>query len=61
MAIFFWSEEEVNQRLDALMIKAIHDVWETAEDKVCSLRTAAYILACDRILKARQDRGIFPG
>ncbi|OTG66680.1 Glu/Leu/Phe/Val family dehydrogenase [Acinetobacter silvestris] len=61
MANFFWSEEEVNQRLDALMIKAIHDVWQTAEDKVCSLRTAAYILACDRILKARQDRGIFPG
>ncbi len=61
MANFFWSEEEVNQRLDSLMIKAIHDVWQTSEEKVCSLRTAAYILACERILKARQDRGIFPG
>ncbi|OTG81726.1 Glu/Leu/Phe/Val family dehydrogenase [Acinetobacter sp. ANC 4648] len=61
MASFFWSEEEINQRLDALMIKAIHDVWQTAEEKVCSLRTAAYILACERILRARKERGIFPG
>lgn len=43
------------------MIQAIADVWNTAELKGCSLRTAAYILACERILKARKERGIFPG
>jgi len=43
------------------MIKAVEDVWHTADDKDCSLRTAAYILACERILKARKERGIFPG
>ena len=32
-----------------------------AQEKQCSLRTAAYILACERILKARKERGIFPG
>jgi len=61
MASYFWSEEEINERLDKLMIQAIADVWNTAENKACSLRTAAYILACERILKARKERGIFPG
>ena len=61
MASYFWTEEEINERLDKLMIQAINDVWNTAKDKECSLRTAAYILACERILKARKERGIFPG
>lgn len=61
MASYFWSEDEINQRLDKLMIQAIEDVWAMAESKQCSLRTAAYILACERILKARKERGIFPG
>ena len=61
MASYFWSEDEINERLDKLMIQAIADVWNMAELKGCSLRTAAYILACERILKARKERGIFPG
>ena len=61
MASYFWSEDEINERLDKLMIQAMSDVWNTAAQKQCSLRTAAYILACERILKARKERGIFPG
>lgn len=61
MASYFWSEDEINERLDKLMIQAMGDVWNTAAQKECSLRTAAYILACERILKARKERGIFPG
>ena len=61
MASLFWSEEEINQRLDKLMIQAVNDVWKAANEKVCSLRTAAYILACERILRARKERGIYPG
>ncbi|KAA8735324.1 Glu/Leu/Phe/Val dehydrogenase [Acinetobacter qingfengensis] len=61
MASYFWSESEINERLDKLMIQAIDDVWQTSETNQCSLRTAAYILACERILKARKERGIFPG
>ncbi|ALH96268.1 Glu/Leu/Phe/Val family dehydrogenase [Acinetobacter equi] len=60
-ASYFWSEEEINERLDKLMIKAVADVWDCATKKECSLRTAAYILACERILEARKERGIFPG
>ena len=60
MASYFWSEEEINERLDKLMVQAMDDVWNTANKNACTLRTA-YILACERILKARKERGIFPG
>jgi glutamate dehydrogenase (NAD(P)+) len=61
MASFFWSEEEINERLDKIMISAVADVWNCAKDKGCTMRTAAYILACERILRARKERGIYPG
>lgn len=61
MASFFWSEEEINARMDKIMTDAIVHVWEKAAEKSCSLRTAAYIVACERILLARKDRGIYPG
>ncbi|MDH2595921.1 MULTISPECIES: Glu/Leu/Phe/Val family dehydrogenase [Acinetobacter calcoaceticus/baumannii complex] len=61
MASYFWTEEEINDRLDKLMIQAMEDVWNTADSNACTLRTAAYILACERILKARKERGVFPG
>lgn len=61
MASYFWSEDEINERLDKLMIQAMEDVWHTANTNTCTLRTAAYILACERILKARKERGVFPG
>lgn len=61
MASYFWTEEEINDRLDKLMIQAVKDVWDCAKNNTCTLRTAAYILACERILRARKERGIFPG
>ncbi|VEA72198.1 Glutamate dehydrogenase [Serratia rubidaea] len=61
MASFFWSEEEINQRMDKIMTDAIAHVCDKAEEKNCSLRTSAYIVACERILLARKDRGIYPG
>lgn len=61
MASFFWSEEEINQRMDKIMTEAMIHIWDKAREKECSLRTAAYIVACERILMARKDRGIYPG
>ncbi|WP_154915468.1 Glu/Leu/Phe/Val family dehydrogenase [Klebsiella grimontii] len=61
MASFFWSEEEINAKVDRIMTDAIVHVYEKAVEKACSLRTAAYIVACERILMARKDRGIYPG
>jgi len=61
MASFFWSEDEINARMDKIMTDAMVHVWNKAKEKACSLRTAAYIVACERILMARKERGIYPG
>jgi glutamate dehydrogenase (NAD(P)+) len=57
---FFWSEEEINQRLDSIMQHAIEAVWQKADALSVTLRTAAYAVACERILLARKDRGLYP-
>ncbi len=57
---FFWSEEEINARLESIMIKAFEAIWQTAQDRKLSIRTAAFIIACQRVLAAREQRGLYP-
>ena len=57
---FFWSEEEINQRLVRIMKEAFAGVWNTAQQHKVSLRTATFIVACTRILTARDQRGLYP-
>lgn len=57
---FFWDEDEINQRLDRIMREAFSSVWHVAQDKSVTIRTAAYIVACTRILQAREMRGLYP-
>jgi glutamate dehydrogenase (NAD(P)+) len=57
---FFWSEEEINVRLDKIMVDALNHICQTAERHKISLRTATYAVACERILTARQERGLYP-
>ncbi|HEX7644022.1 MAG TPA: Glu/Leu/Phe/Val dehydrogenase [Burkholderiaceae bacterium] len=57
---FFWTEEEINQRLTRIMRDAFTAVWQIAQDKKVSLRTAAFIVACTRVLQAREVRGLYP-
>lgn len=57
---FFWTEDEINLRLIRIMKGAFGGVWNTAQQHQVSLRTAAYIVACTRILTARDLRGLYP-
>lgn len=57
---FFWTEEEINARLDKIMVDALGRIWETANRHKISLRTATFAVACERILMARQERGLYP-
>ncbi len=57
---FFWSEDEINQRLVRIMKDAFAGVWHTAQQHQVSLRTATFIIACTRILHARDLRGLYP-
>ncbi|MOA12699.1 Glutamate dehydrogenase [compost metagenome] len=57
---FFWSEDEINARLVRIMQEAFAGVWQVAQDHKVSLRTATFIIACQRILHAREMRGLYP-
>lgn len=57
---FFWSEEEINLRLDKIIVDALRRIWDTADRHRITLRTATYAVACERILTARQERGLYP-
>ena len=57
---FFWNEDEINRRLERIMREAYQAVSKTADDNKVTLRTAAFITACTRILQARQVRGLYP-
>jgi len=57
---FFWTEEEINQRLDKILLSGLEQIWNTATRHQISLRTATYAVACERILKAREERGLYP-
>jgi glutamate dehydrogenase (NAD(P)+) len=57
---FFWSEDEINARLIKIMKDAFDAVWQTAQQHKVSLRTATFIVACTRILTARDLRGLYP-
>lgn len=57
---FFWSEEEINARLVRIMKEAFAGVWDVAQTHQVSLRTATFIVACKRILHARELRGLYP-
>ncbi|MEN9374812.1 MAG: hypothetical protein RIR79_2364 [Pseudomonadota bacterium] len=57
---FFWDEAEINARLVQIMKNAFASVWQVAQDKKVSLRTATFIIACQRILHTRELRGLYP-
>jgi glutamate dehydrogenase (NAD(P)+) len=57
---FFWSEDEINVRLDKIMVDALRRIWDTADRHQVSLRTATFAVACERILMAREERGLYP-
>jgi len=57
---FFWDEDEINARLVKIMKTAFAAVWQVAQEKQVSLRTATFIVACQRILHTRELRGLYP-
>ena len=57
---FFWTEDEINVKLDKIMVGALKNIWDTADRHKISLRTATFSVACERILTAREERGLYP-
>jgi glutamate dehydrogenase (NAD(P)+) len=56
---YFWTEKEVNDRLEAKMYEAFHDVLSTSKKYNVDMRTAAYIVAINRVATVTKMRGMY--
>ena len=57
---FFWSEHEINARMEAIMTRSFKEVLAIRDEQRVDLRMAAYLLAVKRVAVATADRGIYP-
>jgi glutamate dehydrogenase (NAD(P)+) len=55
-----WSEIVVNEKLREIMVKAFSETLEISLREHCDMRTAAYLLAVDRVANAMSMRGLYP-
>lgn len=56
---YFWTEEEVIDKQTQLMISAFKQVYDTAKKYEVNMRTAAYIVALNRLDEAMKFRGAY--
>jgi len=54
---FKWTEQEVNEKLDFRMTESFRDLWEISTSENLPLRTSAFVLALQRVTRARVHRG----
>jgi glutamate dehydrogenase (NAD(P)+) len=56
----YWTEEDVNNRLDANMTRAFADVYATHQKHNVDMRKASMVVAIDRVVEAINIRGLWP-
>ena len=56
----FWSEPEVNNQLEKIMIRSFKEVLEISQKRKLDMRVAAHVLAVGRVVDATNVRGLFP-
>jgi glutamate dehydrogenase (NAD(P)+) len=56
---YFWTEQEVNERLEAKMVQAFDGVLQTAQRFKVDMRKAAYIQAINRVATVTKMRGMY--
>jgi glutamate dehydrogenase (NAD(P)+) len=54
---YYWTEEEVHEKLDRKMTKAFWEVYNTHKEKNIHMRDAAYVVAVSRVYEAMKHRG----
>ena len=57
---FFWAEDEVNKRMEQMMLQAYKSVIDIADRDKVSLRLAAYVIGVQRVAEATTMRGMYP-
>jgi glutamate dehydrogenase (NAD(P)+) len=56
---YFWTESEVNTRLEEIMVRSFHNVAEVANRHQVNMRIGAYTLAIDRVAAVHRLRGMY--
>jgi glutamate dehydrogenase (NAD(P)+) len=56
---YFWNERMVNERLEEIMVNSFDDVIGYADKRGVNNRTAAYMLALERVANAIKRRGLY--
>ena len=57
---YWWTEDEVNDRLKKIMDRAYDEVATLAREERVSLRTAAQMIGVGRVAEAHRTRGLYP-
>ena len=60
MQSFFWTEERINESLKGIMDRAFGSVYEMSQRHEVYMRTAAYMVAVNRVAEATTLRGLYP-
>ena len=60
LQFYFWDLAEVRERLTKAMTNAFEEVWSLAGARKIDMRSAAYLLAVQRVAAAMKQRGMFP-
>lgn len=55
-----WSEQEAHGRLEAMMVRAFNDVYDTSRKRETDMHTAALILGVGRVAEAIETLGLWP-
>ncbi len=57
---FFWTEEEINERLERIMMRSFREVLTVSQEKKVDMRTGALVRGVGRVAEALMIRGIYP-
>ncbi|MGH7832729.1 MAG: glutamate dehydrogenase, partial [Candidatus Binatia bacterium] len=56
---FFWTEDEVNQKLRQILARAYREVLRTSEKEKVDMRLAALMIGIHRVARAMLWRGLY--
>src|SRR5579864_399956 len=56
----FWEEDQVNERLRRIMVRAFRDTFDSARKHKVNMRRGAYAVAVGRVAEATSLRGVYP-
>jgi glutamate dehydrogenase (NAD(P)+) len=56
---FFWTEQEVNQKLRDILVRAFHEVLQMSQREKVDMRAGALMIGIDRVARAMLWRGLY--